>query len=349
MVDMLTMRPFEKDGSWGAKSKKEYILDNNSERVVLKSGEFKSRKVDAVDWNNQDDAEIWWAAWAETANRYLEIMNRAERIDNRSYARQGIDQVPTIHLGAAAHQMEKRGIRTERGDINREIEVTNQNLRQLKARIVKLQNWLIEEMENDEPPTLADVISNILSWREQIGQPRRNSSINNLKAAANILNFLTANNIMDMAGLDDKLKSMISKQFAIRDELKPIEQRLKTLDEHIKQADIYREYRPFKQKYNQQKPKHQEQYYETYRRELTLYEAAERYIKGVLNGRDKIPLPTWKTEREKLIAERKQLDVEYKQLKADTAAVEKIRSNVYDIISDERRRTQPQRAQDMER
>jgi len=223
MVDMLTMRPFEKDGSWGAKSKKEYILDNNSERVVLKSGEFKSRKVDAVDWNNQDDAEIWWAAWAETANRYLEIMNRAERIDNRSYARQGIDQVPTIHLGAAAHQMEKRGIRTERGDINREIEVTNQNLRQLKARIVKLQNWLIEEMENDEPPTLADVISNILSRREQIGQPRRNSSINNLKAAANILNFLSTNDIKDLSDLDGSFKGMISKQFDIRDKLKPIE------------------------------------------------------------------------------------------------------------------------------
>lgn len=63
--------------------------------------------------------------------------------------------------------MEKRGIRTERGNLNREIEVTNQRLRQLKARISKLQNWLKEEAANTEPPTpLADVIRGVLSKRE---------------------------------------------------------------------------------------------------------------------------------------------------------------------------------------
>jgi len=70
------------------------------------------------------------------------------------YERQGVDQIPTIHLGAAAFQMERRGIRTERGDINREIEVTNQKLRQLKARINKLTVWLKEEADNPTPPTL---------------------------------------------------------------------------------------------------------------------------------------------------------------------------------------------------
>ena len=65
--------------------------------------------------------------------------------------------------------MEKRGIRTERGDLNREIEVTNQKLRQLKARISKLQNWLKEEQANTEPPTLADYIQRILSRKAQAG------------------------------------------------------------------------------------------------------------------------------------------------------------------------------------
>ena len=129
-----------------------------------------------------------------------------------------------------------------------------------------------------------------------------------------------------MVGLDDKLKSMLSKQFAIRDELKLIERRLTLLDEHIKQAGIYRKYRPFKQKYNQQKQKQQAQYHEIHRAELTLYEAAERYIKTNLNGRDKIPLPIWRAEWEKLTAEKNRLNREYVSLKNDTAAVEKIRS-----------------------
>jgi ATP-dependent exoDNAse (exonuclease V) alpha subunit len=96
---MLTMRPIEPDGTWGTKKKKEYILDKNGEKIMLKSGEYKSRKVNAVDWNEQTKAEEWRAAWSDITNRYLEQSNRAERIDHRSYKRQGSDQVPTIHLG----------------------------------------------------------------------------------------------------------------------------------------------------------------------------------------------------------------------------------------------------------
>ncbi len=97
--------------------------------------------------------------------------------------------------------MEKRGIRTGRGDLNREIEVTNKRLRQLKARISKLQNWLKEEAENTEPPTLADYIQGILSRKAQTGKSGYSQSLYNLKDAANMLNFLQANNIIDMTGL----------------------------------------------------------------------------------------------------------------------------------------------------
>ena len=42
----------------GAKSKKEYILDENGEKVKLKNGNFKTRKIDTVDWNNQDKGSL---------------------------------------------------------------------------------------------------------------------------------------------------------------------------------------------------------------------------------------------------------------------------------------------------
>ena len=103
--------------------------------------------------------------------------------------------------------MEKRGIKTERGNPNREIEVTNKELRQLKARITKLQNWLKDEAANTEPPTLADYIGDILSRRAQAGKSERSQSLYNLKDAANMLNFLQQNQIMDMAGLDEKFKA----------------------------------------------------------------------------------------------------------------------------------------------
>ncbi|HEW9445753.1 TPA: MobA/MobL family protein [Streptococcus pneumoniae] len=50
---LLTMRPLNEDKTWGAKSKKEYILDENGEKVKLKNGNYnyKTRKINTVDWN----------------------------------------------------------------------------------------------------------------------------------------------------------------------------------------------------------------------------------------------------------------------------------------------------------
>lgn len=122
---MLTMRPLEQSGKWGAKSKKEYLLDKDGQRIKLKNGTFKSRKVDTVDWNSQEKAEVWRQAWADITNRYLAAQDRPERIDHRSYKRQGIEQIPTVHMGVAATQMECRGIVTEKGEHNREIREQN--------------------------------------------------------------------------------------------------------------------------------------------------------------------------------------------------------------------------------
>ena len=173
----------------------------------------------------------------------MEQNDHTERVEHRSYERQGIDQIPIVHLGVAASAMEKRGIHTERGDLNREIEVTNQKLRQLKARIAKLQKWLKEEQENTEPPTLADYIQGILSRKAQTEKSGYSQSLYNLKDAANMLNFLQANNIIDMTGLDEKFKSMIGEQLDIQGKLKPVERRLATLIKQLEQADIYFKYK----------------------------------------------------------------------------------------------------------
>ena len=118
---MLTMRPLEQDGTWGAKSRKEYITDKNGERIKLKNGNFKTRKVDTVDWNEQSKAELWRSKWAELANKYLSENEIADRIDHRSFERQGTEQIPTIHLGVAASQMERKGIETSTVKSRREI------------------------------------------------------------------------------------------------------------------------------------------------------------------------------------------------------------------------------------
>ena len=107
----------------GAKQKKEYILDLQGRKIYdPKKRQYKCRAIPATDWNEQTKAEEWRAVWAQLCNRALEQYGHNQRIGHRSYERQGIDQIPTVHLGVAASAMEKCGIRTQRGDLNREIE-----------------------------------------------------------------------------------------------------------------------------------------------------------------------------------------------------------------------------------
>ena len=105
---MLTMRPLDERGAWAAKSKKEYDLDENGERIRLPSGRYKTHKVDLTGWNDKGNALLWRKAWADISNAYLERAGHPERIDHRSNAERGIDELPTVHMGVAACQMEKK-------------------------------------------------------------------------------------------------------------------------------------------------------------------------------------------------------------------------------------------------
>lgn len=150
---MLTMRSFNEDKTWGDKQKKKYILDQNGEKIYdPKKRQYKCDKIQTTDWNERHKAEEWRAAWADITNRWLKEPTYENRVDHRSYERQGINQIPTILLGPAAHQMERCGIKTERGNINRTIEISNRKLRRIEERINELQGWLKEEMEKTETP-----------------------------------------------------------------------------------------------------------------------------------------------------------------------------------------------------
>ena len=48
-------------------------------------------------------------------------------------------------MGSAAAQMERRGIATVKGNINREIAADNKLLKEIKARITRLYNWSKEQ------------------------------------------------------------------------------------------------------------------------------------------------------------------------------------------------------------
>ena len=89
-------------------------------------------------WNSDEQLILWRKAWADISNLYLERAGADARIDHRSHAERGLDEQPTIHEGVTAHSLEKKGILSDRCEINRQIRADNALLRELKAQVKKL-------------------------------------------------------------------------------------------------------------------------------------------------------------------------------------------------------------------
>ena len=73
-------------------------------------------------------------AWAEQTNQALERAGHEIRIDHRSLEAQGIERLPSLHLGPTVAAMEARGIETERGAEVRRREQVNAQLAALTTQ-----------------------------------------------------------------------------------------------------------------------------------------------------------------------------------------------------------------------
>ena len=316
---LLTMRPLDEKGAWLPKSKKEYVLDENGEKIRLPSGRYKTRKVDLVDWNNRENAEVWRRAWADLANDFLAQNNRPERIDHRSYERQGIDQLPTVHVGVSATQMEKKGIVTERGELNRNIKAANRILREIRRLVRGLKDWiaelkerkaaLLEALTEARAQTSEPTIPQLLArYMEQRGEERADwTSKGKLKGAVSDFNkvqaameFLRKKEISTVETLDRQLDGISETAVAIRDSMRKAERRIKDIDTLLSHIGNYEKYKPVYKEYAAIGWKKQkEKFAEAHRGELDAYLAAARYVKTHLPGTS--------YSRKELEAERKDL------------------------------------------
>ena len=136
---------WEKQYPYKVGKKKVYMTPSAAEAQGLvradkhpKSTRYGRQNPISERWNSEEQLAAWRAAWADVSNRHLERAGREERIDHRSNAARGLDEIPTIHEGAAAQALERRGIISDRCELNRQIKADNTLLRELKAEIKKL-------------------------------------------------------------------------------------------------------------------------------------------------------------------------------------------------------------------
>ena len=123
-----------------------------------KSTKFGRQNPIAERWNSEEQLVEWRKAWADVTNRYLERYGHDERIDHRSHADRGLTEQPTIHEGVVARALEKKGIISDRCEINRQIKADNTLLRELKATAKKL----MQAVKNTVP-AIAEALEKIRS------------------------------------------------------------------------------------------------------------------------------------------------------------------------------------------
>lgn len=353
---LLTMRPLNKDKTWGANSKKEYILDENGEKVKLKNGNYKTRKIDTVDWNEQEKAEEWRKAWADITNKYLEENSIQEKVDHRSYERQGIEQIPTIHLGVSASQIEKKGIVTDRGNINREIKHQNKILKEIARRIKALMRWIrsLTTNKNKDNPTenqedislqstnspkqndLTDILSLIIKENADNGNIDLEKYIESYQ-------FLKEKNITSISELKESISVLRDKNYKTTRAIKDTEKKIDEKTQLIDQSEKYLKYKDIYKAYAKLKKIKQEDFYNEHTAELILFESARKHLKEHLGESKTLNISKWKSELTTLKKDKKILYSQILEIREEVEQAEKVKTCIEQLQEQEKQLSQVKR------
>ncbi len=300
---LLTMRPINPDGSWGEKQRKEYVLDADGNKIYDKRKRtYKCRTVQTTDWNSREKAEEWRAAWADFLNAELAAHGIAEKVDHRSFVRQGKIEQPTIHLGVSATQMERKGIRTEKGDINRRIKEQNAELHRLQAELEKVNAAIAELQQRPQEENLVSIIMRFYGNGQKFAEAR-GLKVGNLKKAAKLRDvshavaFLQGNHISTMSELSEKHTALESEYYSLKDQIIARQKRMKELSELI---DHYEIYKPNKAAYDEwqsiSNPKKKEKYYNAHSSQIDAYKALRSFFANTLGDGFKLTPKAWRSE-----------------------------------------------------
>jgi len=212
---LIPIRPMKEDGTWGNKQRREYLLDEEGNRVRDSNGKYIFKAVSTTGWNSPELLEEWRQVWVEKVNTKFQENGLAARIDHRSFEKQGIELIPTIHEGYEVRAMEKKGIRTIVGDLNREIRSLNRIWIQIKEALHWAKTFREEvsaEIYRRKNPTIIDSLRDYYDRRNSVADTYRygrgKAHLTNLKEFSEVISYLTAKQITTIEELNGKIEEL---------------------------------------------------------------------------------------------------------------------------------------------
>ena len=356
---LLTMRPLAENGEWRAKQKKIYDLDENGERVPVidkKTGQqkvdkrnrkqWKCHTADSTDWNSKENAKMWRKDLADTINVTNEQLGIALHWEHRSFKEQGIDREPTIHIGAVANALERKGIQTERGNINREIIKNNMLLEQAKEMLMlskqefhsaQYATYKSTQIKNTAVSVKNEVMEMIAKVRERKGRLdlpivsgkhlRRISDRTALQSADNAEKFITTRKIDSF----ESLANFTADKEQRYQELEKVHiskgQKLSRLKELSK---MYALYAPIQATYKESQSLKgfvKMKYDKEHKDSLSKYPDLKERMQSLLQNGEKITPKQWRVEMQSLQSEYDSIGREQTKTAAELAYAEVISYN----------------------
>ena len=336
---MCPIRPIEPDGKWGKKQRREYVLDEHGERVLDEAGNYVFNAVPTTDWGKPETLEAWRQAWADLCNAKFAEKGLDCRIDHRSFARQGVEQIPTQHEGPTVRAMEAKGIRTNKGDLNRVIRKTNALMREAKEKIAALIGWLRDvkaELAKPQPPMLNDLLALHCANRNK-GAYSNKAKNTNLQRYAEAFSFLQSKNLYTVDDLETTLHTMQDKIDTLKNSASAKQAHIKEVNELLRMVDYYKSGKPAADKLKSIRfEKSRRKYKAEHDEELRTFYMAERKLKPYFKD-GKLPITAWRREREQLEQEYRDIQTELSPLHADAKKLWAIHYNIYEVQHEQER------------
>ena len=345
---LLTLRAMDEHGKWLPKARKVYDLDENGERIQLPSGNWKCHKENTVDWNDQKYAEVWRHIWETITNRYLEAAGRPERVDLRSFERQGIQQIPTVHLGPAAHQMEKRGVETFLGNLNRDIRAANSLMQSIRSAIRGLQRWiadlnekkqlLLDALEQAKEPTLSDLRVDYFNLRNEqrndwSGKAKLKCTVRDFEEIRQAVDYLKAHSLNTIEDLDTAISNLNQTAAPLRRQLKQNENRMRAIAQIKDAAAVHAKLKPIHDTFMKKNFKlTKDAYAAQHKEELDTFNKAVRTLMK-LNGSTAVDFSALDAEFSALQSGSAELRSQLETLQPDISALKNIRKYIDMVLN----------------
>lgn len=232
--------------------------------------------------------------------------------------------------------MERKGILTEKGELNRWVKATNAAIRDIRRKIAALAEWLKEIKAEVSKPKAPDLISLLQTYydRRNAGAYSQKARINNLKEMNALFNYLMENGIHDLETLENRVNTLRESSDFLKMKLDSQTARMKEIRKLPGCLATYHEMKPVydglqKIKFTRSK----EKYKADHAAELKQFYEARRKLSA--------EFPDGKFDRHKLEEEYARLEQEhaetyaqFKSIRVDSQQLWKIKSHIDSVRKD---------------